>query len=281
MNQPLDTRRRGARPGHTASHGRCPAAAAKDPTPCEGPRDAATIVDRHGREAAGCVHHCARLLAGLEGARVHPFVPAPQAWTSTPGPANSRPSPGRSADSAGVCRLGRFRPRNPGRHVGQVLRLGAPYPHGHGAPIRVPGHDAVIDDARPGPAPSALDDVDSQPAPRRLLVLDAHVGAGVLHGLDDLVEDTWWRPSPRRAMRAAVTALTAAMPLRSMHGIWTRPPTGSQVRPRLCSMPISAAFSTCSGIRRGPRRGRRRPSSRPSRPRPGSRPRRRRWRRSP
>ncbi len=25
---------------------------------------------------AGCVHHCARLLAGLEGARVHPFVPA-------------------------------------------------------------------------------------------------------------------------------------------------------------------------------------------------------------
>ncbi|MFJ3949895.1 hypothetical protein ACIPXV_07470 [Streptomyces libani] len=30
-------------------------------------------------ESAGCVHHCARLLAGLEGARVHPFVPAPQA----------------------------------------------------------------------------------------------------------------------------------------------------------------------------------------------------------
>ncbi|WP_395369463.1 hypothetical protein OHU45_11055 [Streptomyces tubercidicus] len=58
---------------------RCPAAAAKDPTPCEGPQDAATIIDRHGRESAGCVHHCARLLAGLEGARVHPFVPAPQA----------------------------------------------------------------------------------------------------------------------------------------------------------------------------------------------------------
>ncbi|MEU9113844.1 hypothetical protein AB0D04_19195 [Streptomyces sp. NPDC048483] len=54
--------------------GRCPAAAAKDPTPCEGPADAATLVDRHGREIAGCVHHCARLLAGLEGARVHPFV---------------------------------------------------------------------------------------------------------------------------------------------------------------------------------------------------------------
>ncbi|MGW1791766.1 hypothetical protein ACWCO0_19010 [Streptomyces tubercidicus] len=58
---------------------RCPAAAAKDPTPCEGPQDAATIIDRHGRESAGCIHHCARLLAGLEGARVHPFVPAPQA----------------------------------------------------------------------------------------------------------------------------------------------------------------------------------------------------------
>ena len=33
-----------------------------------------------------------------------------------------------------------------------------------------------------------------------------------------------------------------------MHGICTRPPTGSQVRPRLCSMPISAAFSTWSGV---------------------------------
>ncbi|MEW9516979.1 hypothetical protein [Streptomyces tubercidicus] len=58
---------------------RCPAAAAKDPTPCEGPQDAATIIDCHGHESAGCIHHCARLLAGLEGARVHPFVPAPQA----------------------------------------------------------------------------------------------------------------------------------------------------------------------------------------------------------
>ena len=38
------------------------------------------------------------------------------------------------------------------------------------------------------------------------------------------------------------------MALRSMHGICTRPPTGSQVRPRLCSTPISAAFSTCSGV---------------------------------
>ncbi|ARH93300.1 MULTISPECIES: hypothetical protein [Streptomyces] len=85
MNQPLDapTPRPAAageaRPPTAARTGRCPAAAAKDPTPCEGPHDAATIVDRHGREVAGCVQHCARLLAGLEGARVHPFVPARQA----------------------------------------------------------------------------------------------------------------------------------------------------------------------------------------------------------
>jgi hypothetical protein len=61
------------------SHVRCAAAAAADPAPCEGPHDAATIVDRLGREVAGCVQHCARVLAGLDGARVHPFVPARQA----------------------------------------------------------------------------------------------------------------------------------------------------------------------------------------------------------
>jgi len=49
-------------------------------------------------------------------------------------------------------------------------------------------------------------------------------------------------------MRAAVMALTEPTALRSMQGICTSPPTGSQVRPRLCSMPISAAFSTCSGV---------------------------------
>jgi LysR family transcriptional regulator (chromosome initiation inhibitor) len=59
---------------------------------------------------------------------------------------------------------------------------------------------------------------------------------------------TWWVPSPCSAMRAALMALTDAMALRSMHGICTSPPTGSQVRPRWCSMPISAAFSTCAGV---------------------------------
>src|SRR5471032_3288863 len=55
-------------------------------------------------------------------------------------------------------------------------------------------------------------------------------------------------PSPRRAICVALIAFTAAMALRSMHGTCTRPPTGSQVRPRLCSRPISAAFSSCSGV---------------------------------
>jgi|tagenome__1003787_1003787.scaffolds.fasta_scaffold19024291_1 hypothetical protein len=42
-------------------------------------------------------------------------------------------------------------------------------------------------------------------------------------------------------------ALIAATALRSMHGFCTRPATGSQVRPRLCSIPISAAFPTWRG----------------------------------
>ena len=49
-------------------------------------------------------------------------------------------------------------------------------------------------------------------------------------------------------MRAALIAFMEAIAFRSMQGTWTRPPIGSQVSPRLCSMPISAAFSTCSGV---------------------------------
>ena len=63
-----------------------------------------------------------------------------------------------------------------------------------------------------------------------------------------LSSETWWLPSPYSAIRAAVMAWTDATALRSMQGIWTSPPIGSQVSPRLCSMPISAAFSTCSGV---------------------------------
>src|SRR4029450_772523 len=78
-----------------------------------------------------------------------------------------------------------------------------------------------------------------------LIFMSAPVSRIVLIALSS---DTLWLPSPRTAMRAALMALLLAIALRSMQGIWTRPPTGSQVRPRLCSMPISAAFSTWAGV---------------------------------
>src|SRR5919112_1621811 len=63
-----------------------------------------------------------------------------------------------------------------------------------------------------------------------------------------LSRETNCSPSPRTAIRAAVMALIDPTALRSMHGICTSPPIGSHVNPRLCSMPISAAFSTWSGV---------------------------------
>ena len=51
-----------------------------------------------------------------------------------------------------------------------------------------------------------------------------------------------------RSMRAALIALTAPIALRSIQGTCTKPPIGSQVRPRLCSMPISAAFRHLAGV---------------------------------
>ena len=59
---------------------------------------------------------------------------------------------------------------------------------------------------------------------------------------------TFCSPEPRIARRDALIALIEPIALRSIHGTCTRPPTGSQVRPRLCSMPISAAFSTCTTL---------------------------------
>src|SRR6185437_16171449 len=59
-----------------------------------------------------------------------------------------------------------------------------------------------------------------------------------------LSSDTRCLPSLRIAIRCALMALTEPIALRSMQGICTSPPIGSQVSPRLCSMPISAAFST-------------------------------------
>lgn len=56
--------------------GRCPAAHSDDPTPCDGPHDAVTILDHplggHGSEVTACEHHGARLLASLTRGRVHP-----------------------------------------------------------------------------------------------------------------------------------------------------------------------------------------------------------------
>ncbi|WP_406163932.1 hypothetical protein OG298_45155 (plasmid) [Streptomyces sp. NBC_01005] len=51
---------------------RCSAAHADDPTPCDGPGDAVTILDGNGGAAAGCEHHGARMLASIDGARVEP-----------------------------------------------------------------------------------------------------------------------------------------------------------------------------------------------------------------
>ncbi len=52
----------------------------------------------------------------------------------------------------------------------------------------------------------------------------------------------------RSAMREALIAFIAAMPFRSIQGTCTCPATGSQVKPRLCSIPISAAIQTCCGL---------------------------------
>ena len=62
-----------------------------------------------------------------------------------------------------------------------------------------------------------------------------------------LSKETKCCPLPRQASRAALTALTAPMALRSIQGTCTRPPTGSHVRPKLCSIPISAALRHLAG----------------------------------
>ncbi|MGJ5898467.1 hypothetical protein ACSCBZ_41960 [Streptomyces niveiscabiei] len=59
-----------------APAGRCRAAHPEDPTPCAGPV-AVAIADAHGARADGCVHHAARMLASLDGARVAPLPDGP------------------------------------------------------------------------------------------------------------------------------------------------------------------------------------------------------------
>lgn len=75
---------------------RCAAAHHDDPTPCEGPHDAVLIRDRQmsrARDAmtegiTGCVHHGARMLASIDGARVYPGS-VPGAATSVRAAADS------------------------------------------------------------------------------------------------------------------------------------------------------------------------------------------------
>ena len=60
-----------------STDGRCPAAHPQDPTPCTGP-PAVTVLDAVGAGADGCEHHGARILASLDGGRVHPLPDAPE-----------------------------------------------------------------------------------------------------------------------------------------------------------------------------------------------------------
>ncbi|MEV0170836.1 hypothetical protein AB0I00_06880 [Streptomyces sp. NPDC050803] len=55
---------------------RCPAAHPEDPTPCVGPV-VVTVLDAVNAGADGCEHHGVRLLASLEGGRVHALPDAP------------------------------------------------------------------------------------------------------------------------------------------------------------------------------------------------------------
>lgn len=55
---------------------RCPAAHGDDPTPCDGPASV-TVTDATNAGADGCEHHAARLLASLDGGRVHALPDAP------------------------------------------------------------------------------------------------------------------------------------------------------------------------------------------------------------
>ena len=54
--------------------------------------------------------------------------------------------------------------------------------------------------------------------------------------------------SPSKAKYEAVMALIAPIEFLSIHGICTKPPIGSQVKPRWCSIAISAAIKTCPGL---------------------------------
>ncbi|MEU8568541.1 hypothetical protein AB0C51_09300 [Streptomyces pathocidini] len=58
----------------TGAAQRCSAADEKDPKPCDGPWTAVTTLTADGTEITGCLQHSARLLASLEGSRLHPLA---------------------------------------------------------------------------------------------------------------------------------------------------------------------------------------------------------------
>ena len=107
-----------------------------------------------------------------------------------------------------------------------------------------PGWKKPPSDDQQGRLGLALGHVHGETAEAGLLELGAHSFPVSRIAWMQLSSGMKWVPSPRSASDAAVTALVAPMPLRSMQGTWTRPATGSQVMPRWCSNAISAAFST-------------------------------------
>ena len=91
----------------------------------------------------------------------------------------------------------------------------------------------------------AFNDVDRQTTPRGLAIFVC-ILTGILHGLDGLIRRRYaCHPQHGHAHRID-GGVGSRMALRSIREICTDPPTGSQVNPRLCSMPISAAFSNLS-----------------------------------
>ena len=111
--------------------------------------------------------------------------------------------------------------------------------------------------------------------PRRLLVLGHHVGAGLAHRLDDLVQAHVVGAVAAQRHARGVDGLhggdRVALDARDLHQTADRvagqPRGGAPCRSRRRSPPAPACH-------RAPRTARRRPSSRRRRPRPGSRPRR-------
>src|SRR5260370_33074842 len=93
---------------------------------------------------------------------------------------------------------------------------------------------------------SALGDVErSESAKRRFFVTGLHVFPRLIHRFDHLIErDLVCSSLSRIAIRPALIASTAPTAFRSIHGICTKLPVGSQVIPK-SSIPISAAYSTC------------------------------------